>query len=1699
MAHLPIGVRVEERIPITQENVGDRTFGFNIEWPVGEDSTLRVQQITASGEQNPAPLDTGRYSIVRDSGGGTIRLTDPADTTEPVRLADGDTLRIYRDTPVALVTDFPARGYATSASAGLLASYLVRVLEELAGRTETHATIIVGRTQVKPYVLLGQRGIQLGDLEHVFSEEVAKAVQVDGIDFDGTTLEFSTATGQIHRVDLSSLAGTHGQPLLTTSDVDARIRRVTDPLSQRLDTAEEFEFNLRGAGTLATDVQVNANQTNTAYPITGALPAPAPERGRKIGVVLKRGGDADIETSFDLATLRERGRVDPTMPAIGTANAIRIPLAGSGNFAYIGIDADDAWYFGTNSTGSFEVSLEDNDLDIEDFARKSSMARLPDAKLPETPPAGWGGGATDLPTAADDGRFPTWNVASGSWEAGRFLDANGFAWTFDAAANTWSVNLADASESVAGKVRLATASEARAATSGAVALSPLRAESFLDEQIPPSRRVPSFQSADNDKVLGVTGGALAFVDQTGGGGGTGNAATWAERGNTDIAPVNKLPNDGYAIDEADSFAAPGQATTGGADYGGVTGAGTVTFDFSGTTFTVRRALLTNGAFDLWLSIGNRGLTTAERSTLAGARLRLVDGTVLDLAEGFHVSGDQTDPRSIYRWRGVPSAAFIVGANTIGVYDDPTAENFVPEVPSGATAETFLGQTSGSRAWQSLPVAAEDGAGIVELADAGEAQAGTDDKKALSPLRLRGELDRAFPTSQRVPAGSATDQGRPLVSGGAGQPPSFQQLDAEDIVVDASGFDGQLGTTDTNVQRVAQKLDDLQTGAIEEGNSLPTAPRIGQRFILLADENVARDRTLTNDEPNTGPTFTRWLIPGATANGPQYIESYAAEYGDNARATDTARRNKTFLVGGGTYDPADDAQVVFYAPGQSRTGHTYQVANDPLAGLPHWHEITGLDFAAAGSTVDLSPFFNVLSATDGDLYPSATVPAGDKSFAGGDHGVDGWVDTPGVAAPWATQGQPEPRTLLAVTEVADGPGTGLTINSPSSVLFGPSHEFAPAFDLDDDDKQIGTLQVEAVLTETTEQATNLGFSASATPPKQIRLNGWTFVSSVRDEAVYQRGAANGVVVLSATVYRGGTAMGVLNLVLTRISATNRLAYQWHWVPGAGATGSAITISLTDLEVEFLHSDGPSDAGIQGISVREAGTLEGTEGTVNSLDFRSASFDVSRTGNEVDIDLHGAHMNRAGVVQLSTDSEATGGSDNTTAMTPLRTRAAIDARVPAASMATAGKAEIATQVETQTGSDNGRIVSPLRLREELDRLFPANRRLPALGLAGQVPKVNAGRTGIEWAQDTGGTGGSLPANNALLHTVRVDWRDRTKDWMLLTDAEVATLGVLRILSPTGGTAQSATRLTLVFPASMEFGHSYLINNLSGKDVIVYPNHRNERTVNDTTPFNAAGYVGAVVPNGTNLAVKRTANRIVRIGIDAGGVAASQAEMEAGTEADLRVMSPLRVRQAILAYPQRYAALADLPAPASLPVGMQAEVIATAAPYETMLFAVTGHASGSRQWKCIGGSSGDLLNRNVGSPQGGTGGSPISVSTARQWVRVPISGSAAPYATWDFRFPFFQVSLGGRNNTGAPWNLDSTWYTIDAEAVRGLTAASAGQAQATGTFIEMGRLLGVTNTNAPIYRVVAFGRTSSNEILVNLHSTTLQAFPLRIRGHA
>lgn len=76
------------------------------------------------------------------------------------------------------------------------------------------------------------------------------------------------------------------------------------------------------------------------------------------------------------------------------------------------------------------------------------------------------------------------------------------------------------------------------------------------------------------------------------------------------------------------------------------------------------------------------------------------------------------------------------------------------------------------------------------------------------------------------------------------------------------------------------------------------------------------------------------------------------------------------------------------------------------------------------------------------------------------------------------------------------------------------------------------------------------------------------------------------------------------------------------------------------------------------------------------------------------------NRTITVPKSTQAQAAAGADDSTAMTPLRTKDAIDALVPAASETLSGKVRLATSAETQSGVATNLAVHPAGLKAAID---------------------------------------------------------------------------------------------------------------------------------------------------------------------------------------------------------------------------------------------------------------------------------------------------------------------------------------------------------------------------------------------------------------
>lgn len=361
----------------------------------------------------------------------------------------------------------------------------------------------------------------------------------------------------------------------------------------------------------------------------------------------------------------------------------------------------------------------------------------------------------------------------------------------------------------------------------------------------------------------------------------------------------------------------------------------------------------------------------------------------------------------------------------------------------------------------------------------------------------------------------------------------------------------------------------RTQAVPSGNTLPAHPHVGDQFRLLADYAVAHDPLVQGQTPQ--PTLVEYRFPDAGNAGPQYLYGYTAGYGGSGHAT---LAGNVFLNYQGSL-PAD-AKLIFYREGSDNRDE-YEIADAFVPGFQHWYQVAGLsvgDIDDTGARFHLNLEWN--SGAD-KTYADVTVDAGFLAFAGGSHGQAGWVPAPGIAAPWATQGQPNPRQLLALTRLIDGPGAGFAVSDAATAKFGVFHAFSPDFDLDDADKQQGEITTSIALRIETPGNASIGFNASDnshTITQQTKVS-IVFASDVREAAAYAANATNGVLAASFPVYQtiSGSRQQTGTLTVYQVKATNthNLGYYYHWDPESVAGGSNFNIAST-LRSDFTHNDG-----------------------------------------------------------------------------------------------------------------------------------------------------------------------------------------------------------------------------------------------------------------------------------------------------------------------------------------------------------------------------------------------------------------------------------------------------------------------------------------------------------------------------------------------
>ena len=408
---------------------------------------------------------------------------------------------------------------------------------------------------------------------------------------------------------------------------------------------------------------------------------------------------------------------------------------------------------------------------------------------------------------------------------------------------------------------------------------------------------------------------------------------------------------------------------------------------------------------------------------------------------------------------------------------------------------------------------------------------------------------------------------------------------EELVEDVS-YNAGTGeiTTTWNTDRT-DSFTVAPSASIPSGTMFPASPSVGDRFILLHDESVPDDRVLRMVQTSS---TTRQLRFGAGAGLPSFVIAYSATHAN------PALRNRVAVAYGGARSktasrlflyPEHDAQV------------SYAVSATPLtAAGTHFYEVTGL--AGLYDSLPVGDYHaNVLFTDNTKLYADIQFALGDYSYEGAE---DGWVLTPGVAAPWATQGQPEPRTLLGVTRLVDGPAQGVTVSDTAVVRREPLTLFSPTFDLDDPDKSAGVLQVEATVRISTRSSTSIVFESGTTTHRMV---GFAFASTLNAVANRWSGTADNGLLIGDVEVRGSgaTVYGTISLRLA-INANNEAGYYLIYTPDASAAAGNFSIGMS-MEAVFIHNDGAASG---------ASTFTGLTDTPTSYTDQAGSVPVVNAG-------------------------------------------------------------------------------------------------------------------------------------------------------------------------------------------------------------------------------------------------------------------------------------------------------------------------------------------------------------------------------------------------------------------------------------------------------------------------------------------------------
>ena len=412
-------------------------------------------------------------------------------------------------------------------------------------------------------------------------------------------------------------------------------------------------------------------------------------------------------------------------------------------------------------------------------------------------------------------------------------------------------------------------------------------------------------------------------------------------------------------------------------------------------------------------------------------------------------------------------------------------------------------------------------------------------------------------------------------------------------------------------------------SVPSGDTFPTnpPPGNGDRFDLLtAQSGVAFDPVGEMVQVRDSGNEFRALaieIGGSHSGGPHRIIAYDTNWVGPTRSIENEVRGKVFLQYNSSTPDADKmpATVYLYRLGQASDTKTVG-AKETISGIRDHFLINGLSY----SDLSTGQYHRNLEYTgnNGKVYSDEDKAVGAYVYSN----TLGWqfsVDTPAV---WARQGQPAPRTLLAVDEIMEGSGNGLTLNANQMAVSTGLVSFNPVVDLDAAEYGHGIFEVQVSLVTGDPTVPNqIGFEADSGTDNNSRrgeIGGFVFASRLRETAVADASGNPphyGILIGTIQVYDGLSATSTIAVYLGR-NAQNQIGYIIARLAGGAAERAAITLA-SRVSVAFVHNDTPDVSNLlTGLTVQNSNTLLGAALTVKELNF-GTGLTAIRTADKVTV--------------------------------------------------------------------------------------------------------------------------------------------------------------------------------------------------------------------------------------------------------------------------------------------------------------------------------------------------------------------------------------------------------------------------------------------------------------------------------------------------